>query len=289
MDVLRFSKKISSYFENNHRYVSFLWGYFFLLLISYVDYQIHPQISLAIFYLFPVSLVTWFVSREAGFMTSGLSTVAGFLTKFRSDTLTTGILIPFWNATVMLIVFLTVSSLLLKLRDTLKQEQNSGRTDILTGVANKRLFLELAGMEVKKVHRYRHPVTVINLDVDDFKLFNQKLGRNLGNQLLYTAAQSLKNSIRETDIIGRIGEDEFSIILPGIGYELAHSVVCRLKCQLLEVMESNQWSVTFSIAAVTFVNPPSSMDEMLQQADHLMYLVKNNGKNQLKHKTATVA
>lgn len=59
--------------------------------------------------------------------------------------------------------------------------------------------------------------------------------------------------------------------------------------QLLETMENHQWSVTFSVAAVTFVNPPDSMDEMLQQADHLMYLVKNDGKNQLKHKTATVA
>jgi diguanylate cyclase (GGDEF)-like protein len=81
-------------------------------------------------------------------------------------------------------------------------------------------------------------------------------GRNLGDKLLYTAAQSLKNSIRETDIIGRIGEDEFSIILPGIGYELAHSVICRLKNQLLETMEIHQWSVTFSIAAVTLLILP---------------------------------
>lgn len=289
MDVLRLCKRINNYFENNHRYVSFVWGYCLIFLISYLDFQIHPKISLSIFYLFPVAMVTWFVSREAGFIVSGLSTVAGFLTKFRNDPLASGFLIPFWNATVMLIVFLTVSSLLIKLRDALKQEQTLGRTDSLTGVANKRLFLELAGMEVKKVHRYRHPLTVINLDVDDFKLFNQSFGRNLGDQLLYVVAQSLKNSIRETDIVGRIGEDEFSIILPGIGYQLAHSVICRLKNQLLETMENHQWSVTFSIAAVTFVNPPDSIDEMLQQADHLMYLVKNNGKNQLKHKTATVA
>ena len=283
MEVLIW-KRINYYFESNHRYVSFVWGCCLVLVISCLDAQIHPKISLSIFYLFPVSLVTWFVSREAGFIASGLSSVAGFVTKFRSDTLTSGVLIPFWNATVMLIVFLTVSSLLLKLRE-IKQEQIA-QTDSLTGVANKRLFLELAGMEVKKVNRYRHPLTVVNLDVDDFKLFNQSLGRKLGDQLLYKAAQSLKNSIRETDLIGRICEDEFSIILPGIGYELAHLVICRLRNDLLETMESNQWSVTFSIAAVTFVNPPISMEEMLHQADHLMYLVKNNGKNQLKHKTA---
>ncbi|MGB5962561.1 MAG: GGDEF domain-containing protein [Coleofasciculaceae cyanobacterium] len=242
---------------------------------------------MSVFYLFPISLITWFISREAGFIVSGLSSVAGFLTKFRDDTLINGMFIPFWNATVMLIVFLTVSSLLIKLRASLKQERIA-RNDSLTGVANKQLFLELAGMEVKKVHRYRHPLTVVNLDIDDFKLFNQNLGRKLGDKLLYIVAQSLKNSIRETDIIGRIGENEFSIILPGIGYELAHSVICRLRNQLLESMD-NQWSVTFSIAAVTFVDPPNSIDEMLHQADHLMYVVKNNGKNCIKHKTATVA
>ncbi|MGC1394333.1 MAG: diguanylate cyclase [Coleofasciculaceae cyanobacterium] len=287
MDVLRFCKKINNYFENNHQTVSFVWGYCLLILISYLDYQIDPQISLSVFYLFPISLITWFISREAGFIVSGLSSVAGFLTKFRDDTLINGMFIPFWNATVMLIVFLTVSSLLIKLRATLKQERIA-RNDSLTGVANKQLFLELAGMEVKKVHRYRHPLTVVNLDIDDFKLFNQNLGRKLGDKLLYIVAQSLKNSIRETDIIGRIGENEFSIILPGIGYELAHSVICRLRNQLLESMD-NQWSVTFSIAAVTFVDPPNSIDEMLHQADHLMYVVKNNGKNCIKHKTATVA
>lgn len=287
MDVLRFCKKINNYFENNHKTVSFVWGYCLLILISYLDYQIDPQISLSVFYLFPISLITWFISREAGFIVSGLSSVAGFLTKFRDDTLINGMFIPFWNATVMLIVFLTVSSLLIKLRASLKQERIA-RNDSLTGVANKQLFLELAGMEVKKVHRYRHPLTVVNLDIDDFKLFNQNLGRKLGDKLLYIVAQSLKNSIRETDIIGRIGENEFSIILPGIGYELAHSVICRLRNQLLESMD-NQWSVTFSIAAVTFVDPPNSIDEMLHQADHLMYVVKNNGKNCIKHKTATVA
>lgn len=287
MDVLRFCKKINNYFESHHRTVSFVWGYCLLILISYLDYQIHPKISLSVFYLFPISLITWFISREAGFIVSGLSSVAGFLTKFRDDTLINGVFIPFWNATVMLIVFLTVSSLLIELRATLKQEQIA-RKDLLTGVANKQLFLELAGMEVKKVHRYRHPLTVVNLDIDDFKLFNQNLGRKLGDKLLYTTAHSLKNSIRETDIIGRIGENEFSIILPGIGYELANSVICRLRNQLVESMD-NQWSVTFSIAAVTFVNPPNSIDEMLHQADHLMYVVKNNGKNCIKHKTATVA
>jgi diguanylate cyclase (GGDEF)-like protein len=289
MDVLSFFQKVNDYFKNNPKNVSFVWGYCFFIIICCLDCQVHPKISLSILYLFPVSLITWFVSKEAGFVASGLSTIAGFVSKSHSETIQGNTLVTFWNATVMLIVFLTVSSLLLRLRDSLQQEQRLARNDRTTEVANKRLFLELAEREVRKVQRYRHPLTVINLDIDDFKKFNHKFGRKVGDQLLYIAAQALKNSIRDTDIIGRICDDEFVILLPGIGYELSHSVICRVKSQLLKTMENNQWSVTFSIAAVTFINPPETTDEMLQQADHLMYLVKNNGKNQLKHKTATVA
>ena len=285
MDILRkFCQKINFYFENNSKNVSFLWGYCLLILIGCLDYQIHPKISLSVFYLFPVSLITWFVSKEAGLIASGLSGLAGFITKFHEPR-ESSIIVSFWNAIVMLMVFVTVSYLIFYLRDALKQGQYFVGTDYGTGVANKRLFFDLAEMEIKKVHRYRHPLTIIDLDIDDFKTFNKKLGRLVGDELLYTAAQTLKNNIRETDIIGRIGEDEFVILLPGIGYEPAHIVIDRVQCQLRDVMAYNQWCVTFSIAAVTFINPPGSLDEMIQQADHLMYVIKNNGKNQMKHKT----
>ena len=286
MNILsKFCQKINFYFENNSRNVSFLWGYCLLILIACLDYQMQTEISLAVLYLFPVSLITWFVSKEAGVIASGLSGLAGFITKFH-EPIESSIVVSFWNATVMLMVFLTVSYLLFNLRETLKQGQNLAGIDYATGVANKRLFFELAGMEVKKVHRYRHPLTIIDLDIDNFKTFNQNRGRAVGDQLLYTAAKTLKNNIRETDIVGKIGEDEFVILLPGIGYEPGHIVIDRVQSQLLEVMTCNQWSITFSIAAITFINPPESLDEMLQQADHLMYLVKNSGENQLKHKTA---
>lgn len=287
MNVLsNFWKNFHNYFENNHTNVSLIWGFCLFVLIGCLDYQVSPNISLSVFYLLPISLTTWFVSKKAGLITGGVSAIAGFITKFDSDYTTDSILVTSWNATVMLMVFFTVSSLLFKLRDALKQEQELARTDGTTGVANKRLFFELAGLEVKKAHRYRHPLTIIYLDIDDFKTINKNLGRQMVDKLLHTAAQSLVNNLRETDIIGRIGEDEFAILLPGSGYEPSHTVIYRVQTQLIEAMEENEWGVTFGISAVTLIHPPNSVDEMLQKADHLMYLVKNNGKNQVKHKTS---
>lgn len=289
MNILRnFCKQINKYFEHNHKNVALIWGCCLFILIEYLDYYVSPKIYLSVFYLLPIALITWFVSKELGFITCGLSSAAGFINKVRGDQLESRIfLIELWNATGWLIVFLTVFYLLFKLSETLKQGEELGRTDLLTGVANKRLFLELAGMEVKKSYRYRHPITIIDIDIDDFKTINKKFGYHVGNQILYTAAQALKSYTRETDIIGRIGEDEFAIILPGSGYESAELVLSRIKNQLIEAMNKNHWSATFSMAAVTFVAPPNSVEEMIQQVDYLMYLVKNSGQDQLKHETYT--
>jgi diguanylate cyclase (GGDEF)-like protein len=287
MDILSsFLKTINSYFENNPKNLSLTWGCCFFILISCLDYQVSPNISLSIFYLLPISLITWFVSRKAGFIICALSGLAGFATKFRNDYTESSVLVPSWNATVMFMVFLTVASLLLKLRDVLKQGQELARIDGITGIANKRLFFELAGTEVKKSQRYRHPLTVIYFDIDDFQTINKSFGQQVSDRVLHTVAQTLANSIRDTDVIGRIGEDEFAILLPGSGYQPARVVIYRVQSELLAAMEENQWSVTFSIGAITFINPPDSVDAMIQQADHLMYLAKNNGKNQLKHKTS---
>lgn len=288
MNVLRnFCKQINKYFEHNHKNVALIWGCCLLILIAYLDYQVSPKIYLSVLHLLPIALITWFVSKESGFITCGLSAVAGLINRLRGDDTEISILLELWNTTVWLIVFMTVSSLLFQLREALKQEEELGRTDSITGVANKRLFLELAGMEVKKTYRYRHPITIIDIDIDDFKTINKKFGYHVGNQILYAAAQTIRNHIRETDIIGRIGEDEFAIVLPGSGYESADIVLSRLKNQLLEAMKKNHWSATFSMAAVTFVAPPSSVEEMIQQADYLMYLVKNDGQDQLQHETYT--
>jgi diguanylate cyclase (GGDEF)-like protein len=281
-----FLRKINNYFTKNKPTVAMTWGGVLLILIACIDYQVPSEISLAIFYLLPISLMTWFVSKEAGLVTCVLSAIAELITNLNTKNTESNFFVPYWEAVVNLIIFLTISYLLFELHSTLAQEKKLERIDYTTGVANKRLFLELARLELKKAYRYRHPLTVVYLDVDNFKKINEALGYRVGDKLLKTAAVTIKNNLRETDFLGRVGGDEFVILLPGSGYEPSHLVISRIQKQLLAAMKKNKWQATFSIGAVTYVNPPRSVDAMLQQADHLMYLVKNNGKNQLKHKTS---
>ncbi len=289
MDILfKIGKKINNHFENKHRIVPIGWGIFLLLLFGYIDYKVTPETSLSIFYLFPVSLLTWFTDKKVGVMASLLSAIAWFFIHYPSSYMENenSILVYSWNAVVMFSFLFIVSYLLIELRTAKERERESARLDPTTGIANKRLFFELARLEVKKVERYRHPLTVVYMDVDDFRKINDTLGRRVGDKLLQTVAETIKTTIRETDIIARMGGDDFVILLPGSGYEPANIVIRRVHKELLHSMQENEWSATFSIGAATFINPPKSVDDMIQRADHLMYLAKNNGKNQLKHITS---
>lgn len=283
--LLEFFEDLNKYLESTHK-VSATLGVLLLILIGCMDSQVDPEISLSILYLLPIALITWFVRKEAGFVACILSAIAWFITNPNSKQTESGFLVPYWNAIASLMFFLTVVYLLSKWRSALEQEKEFARIDSTTGVANKRLFFELARLELKKAHRYRHPLTVVYIDIDDFKKINDIWGKKVGDQLLQIAAETIKHTIRETDIIGRLGGDEFAIILPGSGYEPANIVSCRVQRELLDAMQKNEWCATFSMGAVTFVNPPNSVDEMIHKVDRLVYLIKYNGKNQLNHKAS---
>ncbi|HEY9596257.1 MAG TPA: diguanylate cyclase [Cyanophyceae cyanobacterium] len=281
--VIGFYKKINTYFETN-KVLSALCGIILLILTIYLDYQVPPEISLSIVYLLPIALITWFIGRSAGFATCWLSAIAEFVSHPINRQTPNISLVSYWNATILLTFFLTISYLLAQLRRVLEQSQELARIDVVTGIGNKRLFCELANLELKKSQRYRHSFTIITIDIDDFKRFNEMLGYSCGNQLLQEMALTLKNTSRETDILARTEGDEFTLLLPGSGYDSAQIVVHRIHQRLMEVMQEHHWPVTFSIGAITFINPPNSVEAMLQHLDRLMYLIKRDGKNNLNHR-----
>lgn len=279
----RIWRKINNYLEYSPKLVPIAWVFFLLILIGLINYQLPANISLAFLYLLPIGISSWFVSKEVGFLICGLSAI---IEHFIHKNLDIEKLIDFefyWNIGVILLMYVVISYLISNLRISLDRERELARIDDKTGVANKRLFLELAGLEVKKSNRFRHPLTVIYMDIDDFRQLNENLGYAIGDKLLKAVAETIKSNLRETDIIARIGGDEFIILLPGSGYEPSQTVIERLQKQLAKMMQDNQWAATFSIGAATFINPPKSVEEMIHRADRFMYIAKTNGKNQLNH------
>ncbi len=172
------------------------------------------------------------------------------------------------------------------LMQALDREQMLSRTDYLTGIANRRVFYELAEMEINKFRRYRHPFTALLIDIDNFKHINDSYGHQTGDVVLCAVANAIKGNIRVTDIAARMGGDEFTVLLTETGVDSYEAMVPRLKNKLMEDMGKHAWPVTFSIGVVTYKNAPANVDEIIKKVDSLMYDVKRGGRNNIKCEVA---
>jgi diguanylate cyclase (GGDEF)-like protein len=256
------------------------FGVVLLALIGLVDYITGVEISLSIFYLAPILFITWKMGRKAGILMS----VFGAIIWFISDNVTTHyshFLITYWNTLVRLGFFLITSFMLSKFKGELEKEKELGRIDAQTGVSNSRSFYEIASTEIERSKRHRHILSVAYIDLDDFKSINDSTGHSTGDQLLHQVAFIMKQSLRRIDVTARVGGDEFVVLMPETRQETAKIVIERLQNNLLESMRSNGWPVTFSIGVVTFTAPPKSVNDLVKEADNLMYRAKEGGKNRI--------
>lgn len=254
-----------------------------LALVGVVDLYTGSDLSFDALYLIPVALIAWFVGGGAGVAMSVFSGVVWFAahTGFRPESALH--YTPYWNTLMQLAVYLTVTALLPPIKAEAEREKESPRTDYLTKTANKQSFLNQAEMEIQRAHRYRHPFTLVCLDVDNLRFVNQRMGHSSGDTLLQEIAYTLKQKTRSTDLIGRLGGDEFALLLPETQFDAARIVVRRLQQYLLDASEKNEWPVSFSFGVATFSRPPENVEEMLRKAGSLVSAAKENGKNSVKH------
>jgi diguanylate cyclase (GGDEF)-like protein len=252
-----------------------------LSVIGFLDYITGDEISLSVFYLFPVSLAVWRGNKWMGILFCFLSAIVWFLADVMAGHVYSHFLIPYWNAFVRLSFFLIVTELLVKLRASLEHEKMLSMTDSLTRLLNVRAFYDLANLEIDRARRFKRPLTLGYIDLDNFKMVNDQLGHSVGDTLLRSVADIIKNNTRVINLAARLGGDEFAILLAETGIESAQTVFTRLQEKIMEDMQRNRWPVTLSIGSITFNNPPDSVDDMVRKADNLMYKAKNNGKNKI--------
>ena len=189
--------------------------------------------------------------------------------------------------------FFVVSYTLSGFKNALEMEKARARVDSLTGLANARCFSELASREVERCQRYKHPLTMIYIDCDGFKSVNDLLGHQTGDQLLRFLAAAMRINTRATDIVARLGGDEFAILMPETGEQIIPEPLTgepiipeplkRLHALLTHALLEDGWPVSLSMGAAIYLQPPESPEEMIQSADRLMFLAKNQGKNTFRY------
>jgi diguanylate cyclase (GGDEF)-like protein len=254
------------------------------ILIGVIRYLTGPEFALSLFYLFPIMWGTWYVGKWAGILLSLVSALSWLAADLAMPRAFSSILIPCLNETFRLLVFLIITFILLRLKNAVDTQKTLAGTDSLTLVHNRRAFGDLADFELLKARRSKKPLSVLYVDIDNFKLINDRFGHPIGDTLLGSVAKTIKSSIRATDVVARLGGDEFGILLAETGSGAVAVVARKLKERLREQMSRHHWPVTFSIGVVTFENPPESVDQLIHAADAQMYFAKSQGKNRIHYK-----
>lgn len=158
-------------------------------------------------------------------------------------------------------------------------------TDGLTELYNHRYFQEQMTMQVEHAKRYSSEFSMIILDIDFFKKFNDTYGHQSGDAVLRQVAQTLKKNVRATDIACRYGGEEMSIILPNTGQDVAHSTaekICqRVSSNKFKLPGDKEVKVTISLGVATFPHDGQTPSELIEAADKRLYHAKSNGRNQV--------
>ncbi len=156
--------------------------------------------------------------------------------------------------------------------------------DSLTGVYTRRQMLEFGGNELKRFLRTEHSLSVLMLDIDHFKKINDTYGHSIGDSALKHFAEVCKRSLRTTDIIGRIGGEEFVIIMPDTTEEEGYSVAERIRKHVAEtpfLMDDTEtvFVLTVSIGLYQFTQNDRLFEQALSKADSALYEAKGAGRN----------
>jgi diguanylate cyclase (GGDEF)-like protein len=253
-------------------------GCLFVAGVAIAHFVSDPDLSLSIFYLIPIVLVTWFSGRNLGLAMSFIAAITWFIVDALAGESYSLPIIRYWNAAVRLGFFVVVTLLLPALK-ALEREKEIARIDDLTGTANRRHFFEVAQAELNRSQRYKHAFTIAYIDLDGLKTVNDQSGHRTGDKLLCAVVNRAKSHLRITDLMARLGGDEFILLLPEIDQDAAQIIVPKIQSALLDEMRRNDWPVTFSIGALTYRDGPITADELIKRADDLMYSVKKNSKN----------
>jgi len=258
-----------------------LTGYILLtLLVYWVNAVTPPTARLGILYIIPVLLVTWTEGLAWGIVfavvTTGYRETIAWV-QMPPDT-------PMvWRMITGLAYLAVLGVAMAGLQTLRRREAEMARLviqDPLTNVLNARAFAERLGQELDRNRRYPRPLSLMYLDLDNFKIINDTHGHQTGDAVLRLVAEATRSSVRQADVVGRLGGDEFAVLMPETDAQLADAAAKRLVASLRNVFKGTP-NVTASIGVVSCTATDASTDDLLRRADQAMYDAKKSGKDRV--------
>jgi diguanylate cyclase (GGDEF)-like protein len=180
---------------------------------------------------------------------------------------------------------ITVASVMSARNQLLLGLKHMATHDPLTDLLNRRAFADAAEKQMSAAARLRHPVAFLMLDIDHFKSINDTYGHGAGDQVLSKLAASMRSGLREDDVLGRLGGEEFAVLLAGCTPEQATLIAERVRTifatTIVDLYDGRRVTATVSIGLVVAENAPSSIEPLMLEADKALYAAKAGGRNRV--------
>ena len=238
------------------------------------------DLRLGILYVVPVLLAASYDGLGWGIAFALATALLRFGVGIDQMPLDTSLQVRILNEAAYLTVVGVAIAGLSQLRRTQSQLRLLATHDPLTTVLNARAFASQLAQELGRNRRYGRPLALIYLDLDDFKKVNDAHGHATGDAVLRLVADAMRSAVRQADVVGRLGGDEFGVLMPETDGSVAHSVANRLAGGIRTVFRGTP-SVTASIGVVAVTGTEAGSDELLRKADQAMYEAKQAGKDRV--------
>jgi diguanylate cyclase (GGDEF)-like protein len=240
-----------------------------------------PPLFNELFYMWPALYAGYFFRRRGLAGALALTAVAYLVVLIAIGT-EPQLVLTRWTVTVSVVcgVAIAVFALRRSVDRLVARLRTATRTDLLTDVLNRRGFEEAFGTELARVRRTGEPLALALGDIDRFKALNDRFGHAAGDAALAAVAGALRESSRGTDVLARIGGEEFAIVMPGATLHDARVLADRLRMEVAEVRDPDGTPLTISFGlaecpSAEYADP----DRMLREADRALYEAKALGRD----------
>jgi len=265
---------------NKHRLIAFILA--LEVSIFWADYVTGPLAPFEHLYIVPILIAAFFLNSQWAYFITLMATLGGIpiFLKLLDEFNLTPVLLDFISKGT---IFFTIAFLAKRLRELLNKLHGLASVDSLTKANSRRHFYETSTAEIARSYRYKHPISIAFIDLDNFKEVNDKQGHDKGDQLLVETASTIRADLREGDLLGRLGGDEFGILLGQTDQKQAKIILTRMRENLLNAIAPFETKVTFSIGVVTYLaDKQITIDDLLALADNAMYAIKKSTKNAIR-------
>jgi diguanylate cyclase (GGDEF)-like protein len=244
-----------------------------LVSLGAVSGATEAEIALSGIAILPVLAIAWNSGVVAGLATAAFAALVLSVADHLSGRSFSADWMPWANAAARLMAYAVVAFFAAKTRQLLLKVHEAASVDGLTGIRNRRAFLEAGAAEVERSRRHGRPLAVVFVDLDRFKALNDAKGHARGDAALRVTANALVGALRAVDHVARVGGDEFAAVLPEIEFAAVSESAARIAAAIGKALGSHA-PVTASVGVAWFARADREFPEMVKIADALMYEAK---------------